>query len=74
MTDKRQKAAKVKCKGNESLTKRSIFVEYSLFKSSIYVLLELIRRWTQHFTKIDHETLKIEQICIWNPMTTGFIM
>ena len=35
MTDKRQKAAKVKCKGNESLTKRSIFVEYSLFKSSI---------------------------------------
>ena len=32
MTDKRQKAAKVKCKSNESLTKQPIFVEYSLLK------------------------------------------
>ena len=30
MTDKRQKAAKVKCKRDESLTKQSIFVECSL--------------------------------------------
>ena len=30
MTDKRQKATKVKCKRDESLTKQSIFVEYSL--------------------------------------------
>jgi len=30
MTDKRQKATKVKCKREESLTKQSIFVEYSL--------------------------------------------
>ena len=30
MTDKRQKATKVKCKRKESLTKQSIFVEYSL--------------------------------------------
>ena len=30
MTDKRQKAAKVKCKRDESLTKHPIFVEYSL--------------------------------------------
>ena len=30
MTDKRQKATKVKCKCEESLTKQSIFVEYSL--------------------------------------------
>ena len=30
MTDKRQKAAKVKCKRDESLTKQPIFVEYSL--------------------------------------------
>ena len=43
-------------------------------RGSIWVLLELIRRWTQHFTKIDQEKRKIEQICIWNPMTTGFIM
>ena len=30
MTDKRQKASKVKCKRNESLTKQPIFMEYSL--------------------------------------------
>ena len=30
MTDKRQKATKVKCKHDESLTKQSIFVDYSL--------------------------------------------
>ena len=30
MTDKRQKAKKVKCKQEESLTKQSIFVQYSL--------------------------------------------
>ena len=30
MTDKRQKGAKVKCKRDESLTKQSIWVEYSL--------------------------------------------
>ena len=41
---------------------------------SIWVLLELVGRWTQHFTKIDQKTRKIGQICIWNPMTTGFIM
>ena len=40
-----------------------------VFSKSIWVLLELIGRWTQHFTKIDQEKCKIEQICIWNPMT-----
>ena len=30
LTDKRQKATKVKCKREESLTKQSIFEEYSL--------------------------------------------
>ena len=33
MTDKRQKATKVKCKREESLTKQSIFVEYSILKN-----------------------------------------
>ena len=33
---------------------------------------DLVRRWTQHFTKISLEKSKIEQICIWNP-TTGRI-
>ena len=32
MTDKRQTATKVKCKREESLTKQSIFVEYSLLQ------------------------------------------
>ena len=31
-------------------------------------------RWTQHFTKIDQEKRRIEQICLWNPMTTVFII
>ena len=44
------------------------------FSRSMWVLLKLVRRWTQHFTKIDREKHKIEQICIWNPMSTGFIM
>ena len=43
-------------------------------RRSIWVLLEVVRRWTQHFTKIDQEKRKIKQICIWNPMTNGFIM
>ena len=43
-------------------------------RRSIWVLLELIWRWKLHFTKIDQERCKIEQICIWNPMSTGFIM
>ena len=30
MTDKRQKATKVKCKHDESITKQSIFVEYNV--------------------------------------------
>ena len=47
MTDKKQKAAKVKCKRDESLTKQSIFVEYSLL-------------YNKHFTKIDQEKPKIE--------------
>ena len=32
MTDKRQKATKVKCKREEFLTKQSVFVEYSLLQ------------------------------------------
>ena len=53
-------------KRDESLTKQSIFVEF-ITRKSIWILLELVRRWTQHFTKIDQEKRKIEQICIWNP-------
>ena len=43
-------------------------------RRSIWVLLELFGRWTQHFTKIDQRTHKIGQIYIRNPMTTEFIM
>ena len=75
MTDKRQKATKVKCKREESLQKQSIFVEYSLlFEEAFEFLLKLVGRWTQHFTKIDQKTRKIGQIYIWKPATAGFIM
>ena len=36
-----------------------------VFSKSIWVLLGLIRRGTQH--QIDQEKHKIEEICIWNP-------
>ena len=49
-------------------------MEIFFSRRSIWVLLEMVRRWTQHFTKIHHEKRKIEQICIWKPMTTGFIL
>ena len=75
MTYKRQKATKVKSKREESLTKQSIFSVNIVFsRRCIWILLELVARWTQHFTKIDQKTRKIGQIYIWNPMTTGFIM
>ena len=74
MTDKRQKATKVKCKRDESIKNQSIFVEYILIERNIWILLELVRRWTQHFTKIDQKKRKIEPICIWKPIPTGFIM
>ena len=74
MTDKRQKATKVKCKRKESLTKQSILWNIVFSWRSIWVLLELVGRWTQHFTKIDQKTRKIGKIYVWNPMNTGFIM
>ena len=76
MTDKRQKATKFKCKREESLAKQSIFVEiiYSSLEEAFEFLLELIGRSAQHFAKIDQKTCKIGQICVWNLMTTGFIM
>ena len=48
---------------NEFLTIRSIFVEYR----SVGVLLELVPRSTQHFTKIDQNKRKIDyRICYVN--------
>ena len=64
LTDKRQKATEVKYKCEESLTKQSIFVEYSLLQ----------KKYLSFATKIDHRKHKIGQIYIWNPMTTRFIM
>ena len=65
MTGKRQKATKVKCKYEESLTKQSIFVEYSLLQKKHLSFAGA--RWqitTQHFTKIDQKTRNIGQIYI----------
>ena len=74
MTDKRQKAVKVKCKHDEPLTKQSIFVEYSLLQKKHLSFSGAHSQMNQHFTKIDQEKRKFEKICVWNPMTTGFIM
>ena len=65
--NKRQKATKVKSKCAETITKQSIFVVLFFSRRSIWVLLELVCRWTQHFTKIDQEKHKIEQILHLEP-------
>ena len=70
----KQKATKVKYKREESPTKQSIFVEYNLVKKKHLSCAGARWQWTQHFTKIDQNTRKIEEIYIWNPMTTAFIM
>ena len=55
--------------------KRGNFLEYILlYRRSIWVLLKLIRRWTQHLTKTDQAKCKIEPISIWKPRNTGFII
>ena len=62
ITDKGQKATKVKCKHDESTTKQSMLVQNILFRRSISVLPELVQRRTQNFTIINKETHKTEQI------------
>ena len=58
-----------------NLKQNSQYLWNIVFSSRIIcVLLELIHRWTQDFSKIEQEKRKIEQIYIWNTMTTGFIM
>ena len=69
MTDKTQKATKVKCKHghtcDESTTKRWIFLEFIFFgKKSIWAVLELVHSKTQNFTIIDQEKHKIKKIYI----------
>ena len=51
MTDKRQKATKVKCKRDESRKNRQNWWNIFFPRRSTWVLLELVRRWTQHFSK-----------------------
>ena len=74
MTDQRQKATKVKCKREESLTKQSIFEEYSFLQKKHLSFVGARWQMNTTLTKIDQKTRKIGQICIWNPMTAGFIM
>ena len=76
MTDKRQKAIKVKCKCNEFTTKLKIKNNGTyifFFRRSIWFLLKLVHRRTQNFNIIDQEKHKIEQINIWNTITTRLI-
>ena len=45
---------------------------YSSLKEAFQFSLSLFA--DEHNTKIDEEKCKIEQICIWNPTTTEFIL
>jgi len=69
MTNKRQKAMKVKCKLGRKRDESTSFRIYSSLEAA-----SVFRNWTQTFTIVDQEKHKIKQIYIWNPMTTGFIM
>ena len=69
--DKRPQRSNVNAKNLEQKSQYLWNIRFS--RRSVWVLLELVGRWTQHITKIDQKTRKIGQICIWNPMTTGFI-
>ena len=68
--DKRPQRSNVNAK---NLLQNSQYLWRIVFsRRSSWVLLELVGRWTQHFSEIDHKMHKIGQIYIWNPMTTGF--
>ena len=50
MTDKRQKATKVKCKRTESATKQSTFVEYILlYKKHLSFAGACLQKDTKHY-------------------------
>ena len=74
MTVKRQKAKKVKCKHEESLTKQSIFVEYSILQKKHLSFAGARGQINTTLYQNRPEDTQIRQIYIWNPMTTGFIM
>ena len=48
-------------------------MEYSRLKKKHLSFVAAHSQMKQHFSKIDQEKRKIEQIYIWNPMTSGFI-
>ena len=70
MTDKRQKATKVKCKRGESITKKSIFVENIRLKKRHLSFAGARSQMNTIFYQNHQEKRKIEQICLWNPMIT----
>ena len=70
--DKRTQRSNVNAKNLKQNSQYLCNIVFS--RGTISVFLELIHIWTQHFSKTDQEKSKVEQIYIWNPMTTGFIM
>ena len=62
MTDKSQEATNT---NTMNLLQNGQYSWNTFFSiRSIWVLPDLIRRWTQHFSEIDQEKRKIEKICI----------
>ena len=68
MTEKRQKATKVKCKRDESRTKQSIYVEYSLL--SLEQAFEFYWLFVDEHNTLPKSTrrkLKLNKFTFWTP-------
>ena len=69
MTDKRQKATKVKCKCNESITKQNSQYLWNIFFSgrSSWVLLELFADEHNTFPKLTRRNVKLNKFAFRTP-------
>ena len=76
MTDKRQKAKKVKCKCNQSINNETVNIcgIHSSLEEAFEFCWSLLASKHNTYQKSTWRNEKFEQICVWNPMTTGFIM
>ena len=75
MTGKRQKATKVKCKRDESRNKAvKIGGAYSSLEEAFELCWSSFADEHNTLVKSTRRKRKIEQIWMWKPMTTGYIM
>ena len=78
MTDKRQKATRIVYAMNIIITKESLFVEYNnilLQKKHLSFARARLQMNTTILIKLIRGNIQLNKsFCIWNPMTTRFIM